>query len=110
MQGKAELRLYLDEITNLWYNGCNNKKINIERGVLIMTELVVDRNSIQEHIFRLIKTDKIVLREVGGEVHLAPTSESVDYIKELRGSLADYPDMSVDNFLRRMREDKELDK
>ena len=74
-----------------------------------MTELIVDRKSVQEHILRLIKTEKIVLREVDGEIHLAPIKQNNDCTVGLRGMLADYDEMSVDKFLERSRRDKELD-
>ena len=43
---------------------------------------------------------------------LEPTEEikEPDYIEELCGSLADYPEMTVDKFLERMRKDKELER
>ena len=37
------------------------------------------------------------------------TGEPVDCIEKLCGSLADYPEMSVDKFLERMRKDRELE-
>ena len=35
--------------------------------------------------------------------------ETINTIEKLCGSLADYPEMSVDKFLERMRTDKELE-
>ena len=35
--------------------------------------------------------------------------EPVDYIEKLCGSLADYPEMSVDKFLERTRKDRDLE-
>ena len=40
---------------------------------------------------------------------VSPTEEPIDYIEKLCGSLADYPEMSVDKFLERMRVDRELE-
>ena len=74
-----------------------------------MTELILDKESIQEHIFRLIKTDKVVLREVGNELHLAPADEVDDCVAGLRGILVGFDEMSVDKFLERNHADKELD-
>ena len=36
-------------------------------------------------------------------------TDELDYIEKLCGSLADYPEMTVDKFLERMRADKELE-
>ena len=43
------------------------------------------------------------------ETPVQSTSIPIDYIEKLCGSLADYPEMSVDKFLARMRADKELE-
>lgn len=54
----------------------------------------------------MIKTEKVKVCETGGEIRLIPIQEPNDYITELRGSLANYPQMSVDKFLERKHNDK----
>ncbi|MDR1663468.1 MAG: hypothetical protein LBR83_00905 [Clostridiales bacterium] len=73
-------------------------------------EMVLNANTLPEPLFRLIRTEKLRVRETGGEIRLIPIEEPIDYIKELRGSLSEYPEMSVDNFLARKHADKGLDK
>ena len=60
-------------------------------------------------LFRLISTEKVQVRELDGEIHLKPVTESIDYISLLCGSLANNPERSVDNFLARKRADRELE-
>jgi hypothetical protein len=75
-----------------------------------MTEIVLNTNSLPEPIFRLIRSEKVKVRETNGEIRLIPIPEPIDYIAKLRGSLAAYPAMTVDNFLERKHADKELDR
>jgi len=74
-----------------------------------MNETVTNTKSLPEILFKLIKTERVKIRETDGEISLIPIQESTDYIDKLRGSLADYPEMSVDNFLERKHKDKELE-
>ena len=75
-----------------------------------MSEMMIDTKTLPETLFRLIKTEKVTLRETNGEIRLIPIKEPVDYIAKLRGSLADYPEMSVNKFLIRKHADEELDR
>ena len=75
-----------------------------------MTETVMYTNALSEVLLKLIPTEKVRVKEIDGEIRLTPVQESIDYIAQLRGSLADYPEMSVDRFLERKRADKELDR
>ena len=75
-----------------------------------MSEIVLNKTALPETLYRLIKTEKVMLREVEGEIRLIPIQEPIDYIAKLRGSLAAYPEMSVDKFLQRKHIDKELDR
>ena len=75
-----------------------------------MTETVMNKTALPEVLFKLIPTEKVRVKEIDGEIHLSPVQESVDYIAKLRGSLAAYPEMSVDRFLERKHADKELDR
>ncbi|MCL1997290.1 MAG: hypothetical protein FWG65_00805 [Turicibacter sp.] len=82
-----------------------------------MTETVVNTSILPEILAKLIPTEKVRIdREERGiwlvpveEVQNVPKAADVDYIALARGSLADCPEMAVDKFLARMREDKELD-
>ena len=75
-----------------------------------MVNIVMKTKTLPEFLFRLISTDKVQVRELDGEIRLTPVQESADYISLLRGSLADYPELSVDNFLKRKRADMELER
>ena len=74
-----------------------------------MRETIINTKSLPEILIKLIPTEKVKINEVRGEIRLIPVEEPIDYIGKLRGSLADYPQMSVDKFLDRKRADKELD-
>lgn len=74
-----------------------------------MSEMVLNTNALPETLFRLIKTEKVTLREADGEIRLIPIQEPIDYIAKLRGSLAAYPEMSVDKFLARKHADMEFE-
>jgi hypothetical protein len=74
-----------------------------------MTETVLNTKTLPEALSKLIRTEKVKVRETDGEIHLIPIQEPIDYISKLRGSLANYPEMSVDKFLERKHADKELE-
>jgi len=74
-----------------------------------MEEVTIDTKALPETLFRLIRTEKVTLSEANGEITLRPVHGSAEYIAKLRGSLAAYPDFSVDRFLERKHADKELD-
>ena len=74
-----------------------------------MVDSVIATKTLPEFLFRVISTEKVQVRELDGEIHLKPVVESVDYISLLRGSLANNPERSVDNFLARKRADRELE-
>jgi hypothetical protein len=74
-----------------------------------MTETVMNTKSLHEILLKMITTEKVHIKQVDGEIHIIPINESVDYIEELYGSLADYPEMSADKFLERKHADKELE-
>ena len=75
-----------------------------------MTETIMNTNTLPEFLFKMIPTEKVRVKEIDGEIRLIPVEESIDCIGKLRGSLADYPELSVDKFLERKRADKELDR
>jgi len=74
-----------------------------------MTETVLNTKTLPEALSKLIRTEKVKVRETDGEIRLIPIQESIDYISKLRGSLANHPEMSVDKFLERKHADKELE-
>jgi hypothetical protein len=75
-----------------------------------MTDRVMKTKSLPEILFRLISTERVRLRETDGIIQIIPVKETSDCTKGLRGMFADYPEMSVDNFLERKHYDKELDR
>ena len=74
-----------------------------------MKENIIDINTLPTLLFRLFSTEKVRVSEVDGGIHVMPIKEEGS-IDRLIGILSDYPEMSVDNFLERMRADKELDR
>jgi len=74
-----------------------------------MKNNVIDINALPTLLFRLFSTAKVSVSEVDGGIHIIPMEEEGS-IDGLIGILADYPEMSVDNFLERMRADKEFDR
>jgi hypothetical protein len=74
-----------------------------------MTETVINTNALPEILFKMIRTEKVRVKESDGIVHLIPVEDKADCTIGLRGILAGYEVMSVDNFLERKRADKELD-
>ena len=74
-----------------------------------MTDTVTSTKALPEILLKLIKTEKVRVKESDGVIQIMPIKESTDCTVGLRGILADYPEMSVDNFLKRKRADAELD-
>ena len=74
-----------------------------------MLDSVIATKTLPDFLHRLIPTEKVQVRELDGEIHLKPIAESIDYISLLRGSLANNPQRSVDNFLARKRADREIE-
>jgi len=78
-------------------------------GGIKMKDNVMDISALPSLFFRLFSTYRVSVSEVDGGIHVMPMKEESS-IDGLIGILADYPEMSVDNFLERMRADKELDR
>jgi hypothetical protein len=74
-----------------------------------MTDTVLNTDSLQETLLRLIRTEKVRLRETDGEIRITPVAEVCDCTTGLRGMLAGNDDMSLDKFLERKHADKGLD-
>lgn len=76
--------------------------------VIVVTETVLNTKTLPKALSKLIKTEKVKVQQTNGEIHLIPVQE-IDYINKLRGSLSDYPQMSVDRFLERKHAEKDLE-
>jgi hypothetical protein len=74
----------------------------------MMTDMVLNTNSLQETLLHFIRTERVRLRETDGEIRLTPISETDDGYP-LLGLLADYEDYTLDKFLARKHMDKELE-
>jgi hypothetical protein len=73
-----------------------------------MTERVMPINTIQEFLINALHSERLIVRQTNKTITIEPAEE--DCTVYLRGILADYPMMSVDNFLERKHVDKELDR
>jgi len=94
-----------------------------------MTEIVINTSSLPESVAKFISVEQVRIIPMGGKsntVTIVPLDEAagfaprkkpeldengeeIDYIAKMRGSLAKYPQMSVDRFLARNRAEKELE-
>ncbi|MCL2225312.1 MAG: hypothetical protein FWB96_10145 [Defluviitaleaceae bacterium] len=73
-----------------------------------MSDTVIDINALPSLLFRMFDTSRVSISKTEGGIHVMPMKED-NSIDGLIGILSEYPEMSVDNFLTRMRADKELD-
>ncbi|MDR1733100.1 MAG: hypothetical protein LBR61_13520 [Synergistaceae bacterium] len=74
-----------------------------------MNDLILNADTLPEPLLRLIRTDRVRVREEGGEIRLTPIGETFDCTAGLRGMLAGCESISVDKFLERKHADRELD-
>ena len=78
-----------------------------------MPETVIETADLPKTLLRMIRTAKVIVREDGGEIRLAPVSETANGgacpVNRLRGLFADFPDMTVDEFLKRKRADEAME-
>ena len=76
-----------------------------------MAELILRASALPEPIFRLIRTERVKVRESHGEIHLVPIGESADRYSVLP-ILGMYSDgkLTVDGYLERKHSDKELER
>jgi hypothetical protein len=72
-----------------------------------MNEIILQTSTLPEPLSRMIRADRVRARETGGVVSLTPIVEGKDGCP-LLGIAADCG-FTVDEFLARMREDKELE-
>jgi len=85
------------------------QKILTARSCPNMVDSVITTKTLPEFLFSIISTEKVQVQELDGEIRLKPITETKDYISLLRGSLANNPERSVDNFLARKRDDREME-
>ena len=71
-----------------------------------MSELVLNTNTLPEPLFRLIRTNKVLVNEANGVINLIPISEKTDDCP-LRGIAAD-SNLTVDSFLTMTHDETEM--
>ena len=76
--------------------------------MLILTEIVLNTNTLPEPLFRLIRTEKVKISETNGEIRLTPITD-VKKGCPLRGMFADGK-ISVDKYLESKQTEKGLDR
>jgi hypothetical protein len=69
----------------------------------------MDINALPPFLLRLFSTSQVRVSETDSGIHVVPM-RAENSIDGLIGILADYPEMSVDNFLTRKHAEKELDR
>ena len=76
-----------------------------------MSEMVLQANTLPEPLFRLLRAEKVKVREYHGEIHLIPIDESIDNrsILPIVGMYSDGK-LSIDGYLERKRMDMELER
>ena len=74
-----------------------------------MSETILNTNALPETLLRLIKTEKVRLKEIDGMIQLMPIREITDCTSGLRGLFTNCPELSVDSFLEKKHRDKELE-
>ena len=78
-----------------------------------MAELVLQSKTLPEPLFRLVCTEKVVVRESNGEVHLIPVDDDdstrAKSILPIYGMYTDGK-LTVNGYLERKRADKELER
>jgi hypothetical protein len=81
---------------------------NIFEEELCMSDKILDINMIPEFIFSHIKTKKVKLQERNGVLILTPVEEKEKSFEHLIGMFSDGK-LSIDNYLREKRLEKELE-
>jgi hypothetical protein len=74
----------------------------------LMTEIVLNTNTLPEPLFRLIRTEKVKVNETNGIISLIPIAESGNDCP-LRGLAAD-SGLTVDKFLAMTHDEAEIGK
>jgi hypothetical protein len=70
----------------------------------------MDINALPQLLFRLFSTSRVSVSEVDGVVEIAPVKEEDNSLAGLVGMFAGDPNMSVEKFMERKREDAKLDR
>lgn len=73
-----------------------------------MNDMILNASTLPEPLLRLVRTDRVRVREADGVISLIPVEESIDYITKLRGSCSDGK-LTVDKFLAQKHADMELE-
>jgi hypothetical protein len=73
-----------------------------------MTEILLNTNTLPEPLLKLVRSEKVRVRESNGVITMLPVEEKIDYIDELYGCCSDGR-LTFDKFLAMMREDIELE-
>jgi len=73
-----------------------------------MNEIILNARTLPEPLFRLIRSEKVKVREENGEIRLTPIIDATDGCP-LRGMFTDGK-ISVDKFIERKQIEKELDR
>ena len=74
-----------------------------------MTERVVNRKTIPDILFERFRTENMCIRETEDGFFVRPVKEGIDHTAGLRGMFAGHPELSVDDFLKMMHAEKELE-
>ena len=74
-----------------------------------MTDTVLSTTALPEILFNLIKTEKVRVKENDGVIQLLPVKENVSCTSKIRGMFAGDSSMTVDSYLERKKQEKELD-
>ena len=83
------------------------KKCIVE--VVTLTDTVMNTTALPEVLFSLIKTEKVRIKEDDGVIQLLPIQEKPDCTIGLRGILAGNASLTVNSYLERKQQEKELD-
>ena len=71
-----------------------------------MNDLILNASVLPEPLLRMIRTDKVRVRETDGVITMMPVE---DVSCPLLGLLADYEDYTLDSFLKRKHAEKGLE-
>ena len=74
-----------------------------------MTENVMNIEALSEMLFKRFRTENFRVTEKDGVIQITLEKDNYGCMTGLRGILADYPELSVDNFLKMKHADKELE-
>ncbi|MDR1578772.1 MAG: hypothetical protein LBS35_00310 [Synergistaceae bacterium] len=77
-----------------------------------MADMILDANTLPEPLLKLVRSEKVHVREADGVITMSPIEESelegIELIERLYGCLDDGK-LTVDKFLEMTREDEDID-